>query len=179
VESKGNRGVRGEGGMLKRLFYGGPPIGVLHEEYAKKGRVDDKAPVRASYEVLIEAPVERVWGLLSDVPGWGNWNPEVHDVRLDSRVEADARFEWRNGKARIRSRFAVVGAEREIAWTGVSSGAKAVHRHVLEPAGPGVTRVFSEESMAGPLLVLFFDGAKLQAGMEEWLATLKTAAEGR
>jgi len=179
VESKGNRGVWAEGGMLKRLFYGGPPIGVLHEEYAKKGRVDDEAPVKASYEVLIEAPVERVWGLLSDVPGWGNWYPDVHDVRLDSGVEADARFDWRNGKARIRSRFAVVDAEREIAWTGVSSGAKAVHRHVLEPAGPGVTRVFSEESMAGPLLVLFFDGAKLQAGMEEWLATLKTAAEGR
>ena len=50
---------------------------------------------------------------------------------------------------------------------------------MLEPAGPGVTRVFSEESMAGPLLVLFFDGVKLQAGMEEWWATLKTAAEGR
>jgi len=33
--------------------------------------------------------------------------------------------------------------------------------------------------MAGPLLVLFFDGAKLRAGMEEWLAALKTAAEGR
>ena len=179
MESAGNRGVWGEGGMLKRLFYGGPPIGVLHEEYAKKGRVDDEAPVKASYEVLIEAPVERVWGLLSDVTGWGNWYPDVYDVRLDSGVEADARFHWRKGKARIRSRFAVVDAEREIAWTGVSLGTKAVHRHVLESAGPGVTRVFSEESMAGPLLVLFFDGVKLRAGMEEWLAALKTAAEGR
>jgi hypothetical protein len=56
MESAGNRGVWGEGGMLKRLFYGGPPIGVLHEQYAKKGRVDDEAPMKASYEVLIEAP---------------------------------------------------------------------------------------------------------------------------
>ncbi|MDP9487037.1 MAG: SRPBCC family protein [Actinomycetota bacterium] len=179
VESAGNRGVRGEGGMLERLFYGGPPIEVLHEEYAKKGRVDAEALVKASHEVLIEAPVERVWGLLSDVAGWGTWYPDVHDVRLDSGVEADARFDWRNGKARIRSRFAVVDAGREITWTGVSSGAKAVHRHMLEPTGDGATRVFSEESMAGPLLILFFDGAKLRAGMEGWMAALKTAAEGR
>ena len=48
MESAGNRGVWGEGGMLKRLCYSGPPIGVLHEEYAKKGRVDDEAPVKAS-----------------------------------------------------------------------------------------------------------------------------------
>ena len=161
TESASKGGVRGEGRILRRLFYGGPTIEVLHEEYAKKGRIDAEAPVKASHEVLIEAPVERVWWLLSDVAGWGTWYPDVHDVRLDSGVEADARFDWRNGKARIRSRFAVVDDEQEITWTGVSSGAKAVHRHVLEPAGDGATRVFSEESMAGPLLVLFFDGAKL------------------
>lgn len=179
TESTGNRGVRGEGGTLKRLFYGGPPMEVLHGEYAKKGHIDVEAPVKASCEVLIEAPAERVWELLCDVPGWGDWNPDVHDVRLGSEVEANAHFTWRNGKAHIRSRFAVVDPGREITWTGVSSGAKAVHRHVLESAGPGATRVFSEESVAGPLLVLFFNGAKLRAGMEGWLDALKRAAEGR
>ena len=165
--------------MLNRLFYGGPSIGVLHEEYAKKGRIDDEAPVKASHEVLIEAPVERVWGLLSDAPGWGAWATDIHDVRVDSTVTVDARFAWANGKARVRSTFAVVDAGRELTWTGVSSGAKAVHRHVLETTDDGATRVFSEESMAGPLLVLFFDGAKLRTGMEEWLTALKTAAEER
>ena len=166
--------------MLNRLFYGGPSIGVLHEEYAKKGRIDAEAPVKASHEVLIEAPVERVWGLLSDAPGWGVWAPGVHDVRIDSTVTADARFAWKNGKARVRSKFAVVDAGRELTWTGVSSGAKAVHRHVLEATDDGgATRVFCEESMAGPLLVLFFDGAKLRTGMEKWLTALKTAAEKR
>jgi hypothetical protein len=31
--------------------------------------------------------------------------------------------------------------------------------------------------MAGPLLVLFYGSAKLQTGIEAWLAGLKTAAE--
>ena len=112
----------GKTGMLKQLFYSGPSIEVLHEEYAKKGRIDEEAPVKASHEIRIEAPVERVWELLSDVPGWGTWYPDVHDVHLDSGVKADARFTWANGKARIKSTFAVVDAEREITRTGVSSG---------------------------------------------------------
>jgi hypothetical protein len=57
--------------MVEQLFYGGPSIGVLHEEYAKKGRIDEKAPITAAYEVRIEAPVERVWELLSNPPGLG------------------------------------------------------------------------------------------------------------
>jgi hypothetical protein len=54
-----------------------------------------------------------------------------------------------------------------------------VDRHVLEATGDAVTRVRCEESMAGPLLVLFYNSAKLQTGMEQWLTSLKTAAEKR
>lgn len=169
--------MQGRIGMLKQLFYGGPSIEVLHEEYAKKGRIDEDAYVKASCEVLIEAPVERVWELLSNTPGWGNWYPDIHNVDLDSPVEADTRFTWKNGNTRISSKFAVVETGRELTWTGVSSGAKAVHRHVLASTEDGATIVFFEESMAGPLLVLFFDSAKLRTGLEKWLTALKSAAE--
>jgi hypothetical protein len=46
--------------MLNKLLYAGPPLRVLHDEYAKKGRIDDKAPVATAYEVHIKAPRERV-----------------------------------------------------------------------------------------------------------------------
>ena len=92
--------------MLKQLFYRGPSIDVLHEEYAKKGRIDARAPVGAAREIRIEAPLGRVWELLVNVPAWGTWDRGVHDVHLDSTVAADARFTWVNGHARIRSRFA-------------------------------------------------------------------------
>ena len=48
-----------------------------------------------------------------------------------------------------------------------------------EATGDAATRVRCEESMAGPLLVLFYSSAKLQTGMEQWLTALKTAAEQR
>lgn len=165
--------------MLRQLFYSGPSIEVLHEEYAKGGRIDGNAPIRASRELRIEAPVDRVWELLADVPAWHTWDAGVHDVHLDSTVAADARCTWANGRARMKSRFAVVDPGRELTWTGTSAGAKAVDRHVLRATDDGATRVYTQESMAGPLLVLFYSSAKLQTGMEQWLAALKTAAERR
>jgi len=103
----------------------------------------------------------------------------VSRVRLPAGVAVDAPFTWANGRSRIRSRFAVVDAGRELTWTGVSGGARAVHRHVLRPAAGGATELASEESMAGPLLTLFHDGAKLDRGTAGWLAAVKAAAESR
>ena len=164
---------------MNQLLYRGPSIEALHQQYAKRERIDTRAPVTAAYEVEIDAPVQRVWDLLADPRAWPSFAPSVHDVHLDAPVAADTRFTWANGRSRMKSRFAVVDPGREITWTGVSSGFKAVHRHLLEAAGPASTRVRSEESMAGPLLVLFYGSAKLQTGMESWLNGLKATAERR
>lgn len=59
----------------------------------------------------------------------------------------------------------------------MSSGFKVVHRHLLEATDGGGTRVRCEESMAGPLLVLFYNSAKLQAALRTWLTALKAGAE--
>jgi uncharacterized protein YndB with AHSA1/START domain len=160
-----------------QLLYRGPSIEDLHQRYAKQERIDPRAPVSAAYQVEIDAPVQRVWELLASPRNWPSFAAEVHDVHLDGPVTADTRFTWANGRARMTSRFAVVDPGREITWTGVSSGFKAVHRNLLEATGDRGTRVRSEESMAGPLLVLFYRSAKLQAGLEAWLTGLKTAAE--
>jgi carbon monoxide dehydrogenase subunit G len=162
---------------VKQLFYRGPSIDVLHEEYAKQGRVDDRAPVCTSHRVEIDAPVDTVWALLSDPTRWPSWDPGIHDVERADPTAVDARFKWSNGRSRMRSRFAVVEPGREITWTGVAAGAKAVHRNVLTANGSGTTTVISEESMAGPLLSPVMSSTKLHAAMEEWLDALKRAAE--
>lgn len=171
------RGPRKGIEMLHELFYRGPSIDVLHEEYAKQGRVDDRAPVCTSHRVEIDAPVDTVWALLSDPTQWPSWDPGIHDVERAEPTAVDARFTWSNGRARMRSQFAVVEPGQEITWTGVAAGAKAVHRNRLTSDGNGTTTVSSEESMAGPFLGLFMSSAKLHVGMEEWLGALKRAAE--
>ncbi|MCX5206179.1 SRPBCC family protein [Streptomyces sp. NBC_00237] len=166
--------------MLKRLLYRGPSMEVLHEEYAKKGRLDERAPLSGAYEIRIEAPLERVWTLLSEPANWPSIDPAIHGVTVESSsggAEVDARFTWVNGRNRIRSRFAVIDPGKELVWTGLAAGAKAVHRHVLEATDDGATLVRTEESMGGPLLVLFFSDAKLHRVLEKWLKGLKKAAE--
>jgi len=53
--------------MFSQLLYRGPSIEVLHDRYAKQGRIDDQAPVTTSYEIHIDAPVQRVWELLTHI----------------------------------------------------------------------------------------------------------------
>ena len=149
-------------GTWRRLFYTGPSTDVLYEDYARRGRIDELAPISARCETIIDAPIERVWELLSHPQRWEQFASEVRDVRLDDGVVEGGRFTWRNGKTKLSSRFAVVDPGHELTWIGTALGSKAVHRHLLAPTNDDRTRLISEESMAGPLLVLFFSSAKLR-----------------
>jgi uncharacterized membrane protein len=164
---------------MPQLLYRGPGIDGLHEEYAKQGRIDERAPVRATYDVDIEAPIQRVWDLLANPPEWPSFASHIRDVHFDGAMKVDARFTWVTGGRRLESTFAVVDPDREITWTGVTSGVKVVHRHLLDATSDTTTHVRCEESMAGLLLVLFYNSAKLQADLERWLVALKAAAEQR
>ncbi|MEU4395573.1 SRPBCC family protein [Kribbella sp. NPDC023855] len=164
--------------MTNSLFYTGPSIAVLHEEYAKKSRIDDRAAIQGRREITVAAPIERVWEKLSDVASWDtNLEPGVKDIQLDDGVTVDGRFTRVKGGAKMKARFAVVEAPREIAWTGAAFGAKVVHRFTLEATDDNTTRVVVEESMAGPLFGLLFNNKKLDAVLTESLTTLKQASE--
>lgn len=164
---------------MSHLLYRGPALEVLHEEYAKQGRIDDRAPVLASSCVDIDAPVARVWKILGAVLDWPTVDPAISKVQLPAGVEVDAPFAWVNAGARIKSRFAVVSRDSELTWTGVSFGARAVHRHIIRETPGGGTQLESAESMAGPLLTLMFSSSKLNGGMTRWLTAIKAAAETR
>ena len=96
-------------------------------------RTDPDAPIFATHHVVIDAPVERVWEVLSHPDGWTGVDPTIRNVRLEGGVVEGARFTWRNGKAKLASRFAVVDPGHELTWTGHVMGSKVVHRHVLDP----------------------------------------------
>ncbi len=163
--------------MMSNLLYRGPVIGDLHEDYAKKRILDEKAPVRAVAKISIAAPVEKVWQLISEIDRWPSWNAAVREVRVDGEVAVDTPFSWVNGKSRIRSTLAVVDPLNEITWSGISAGVRAVHRNTLERAQDGTVLVTSQESMSMPFLPLVFSSAKLHTGLNDWLTALKRAAE--
>ncbi|ABD12618.1 hypothetical protein CcI156_20170 [Frankia sp. CcI156] len=163
--------------MTSNLLYRGPGIAELHEEYAKKRVLDEKAPVKAAAEISVAAPTEKVWRLISEIDRWPAWNPAVRDVQVHGGVAVDTSFIWVNGKSRVRSTLAVVDPLHEITWSGVSAGIKAVHRNVLERTPDGTVRVTSMESMSMPFLGLIFSSTKLRSGLNDWLTALRQAAE--
>jgi hypothetical protein len=146
-----------------RLFYRGPSSDVLHEDYAKGGRIDSAAPVTACHEVFVDAPIDRVWDVLSDADGWATVNPDIRHVRLDSAVAPDSRFRWVNGRTRLKSRFAVVDAGHELTWT--RPGVKVVIATRSRRPATVEPRLFRRESLAGPhpAVALVFSGGKLQS----------------
>ncbi|WP_069814594.1 SRPBCC family protein [Streptomyces sp. TP-A0874] len=172
---------------MTRMFSFGPPLGELRRDYALRGRTDPDAPVRAAAEERIDAPVERVWELLAGLSGWPAWNPSIKSVAVVGEESADGPtatpvacgtgFTWVNNGMRIRSQIAVAEPCRELSWTGVTLGIRAVHRNTFEELPDGGTMVRSEESMSAPLLALLFSSGKLERELSTLLGRLKAAAE--
>jgi hypothetical protein len=52
-----------------KLFYTGPSLGTLHEQYARKSRIDQPAPLISVASITIGAPGPAVWEIISDVAG--------------------------------------------------------------------------------------------------------------
>ncbi|MER5642853.1 hypothetical protein ABT095_38720 [Kitasatospora sp. NPDC002227] len=103
--------------------------------------------------------------------------PGYRLLSLDEGVAVDARFVWAIERTRITGRFAVVDPGRELAWTGVAMGVKAIDRLVLTPTGDGATLYRMEGSMAAPLVPLFFSEARLRAQHGQFLRAVKAEAE--
>ncbi|MEV6353985.1 SRPBCC family protein [Streptomyces hydrogenans] len=160
-----------------KLLYRGPALEELHERYAKQRRIDAEAPVTSASEVRIEAPAERVWQILADPAGWSRVLPGRRALELGGGVTEGAPFVWAVGRTVIRSRFAVVDVGRELTWTGLAMGVRAVDRQVLTPTPDGATVLRIEESMAAPLIGLFFTRDRLRGQHEEWIRAVKAAAE--
>ncbi|MFD3454454.1 SRPBCC family protein [Streptomyces sp. NPDC058691] len=160
-----------------KLLYRGPKRQALHDEFAKHRRIDSDAPVVSVSEMRIAAPPERVWRIIADPSGWSSVLPGRRVVRLNNGVSQDAEFVWAMGRTTIKSRFAVVDEGRELTWTGVAMGVKAVDRQVLTATPDGGTVLRIEESMAAPLVRLLISPAKLRAQHGIWLAAVKAAAE--
>lgn len=156
---------------------------VLHgsganlEKLARDGAIQSDAPIKASLNLVIEAPIEKVWTLLTGVNDWPRWQTAIKEAHVEGPVANGTEFSWKIGPAPIHSRFARVVPQAEIAWTGSSLNAHAIHVWKLERIGPNQTRVTTNESMSGFLLTFLYSSRELQVSDQFWLDRLKQEAE--
>ena len=144
---------------------------------AANGQIQENAPVKAASEIVIRAPIEKVWQILTTINEWPNWQSTVSAAHLDGPLEPGTTFTWTNGGAEIKSRIALVQRHEKIGWTGTSYKAHAIHIWSLQPLAYGGTLVRSNESMDGFLLTVFYSSRDLEKSHQIWLQALKHKAE--
>ena len=142
--------------------------------------IDVGAPVRAHQEIDIDAPLETVWRLHTDVSAWPAWQTDITAAHLDGPFQPGASFEWTSYGFTVVSTIYSVAERARVLWGGSSGGITGVHEWVFRETPTGV-RVTTEESFAGAPVDADVSGMQstLDGSLAAWLAHLKAAAEAQ
>lgn len=150
--------------------------------------------MRGRASIDIRATPQRVWDLLADITQMGRWSPECYrcewiDGSTAATVGARFRGHNRSGAIRWSNVSEIIEAERGVALAWLMGGSEKRYsewRYTFEPIDGGVrvTETFQSlrHTLLGRLGGLVLGGEargqrRLQAGVEETLRRLKTAAE--
>ena len=147
------------------------------EVLASNGQIDNHAAVKASSEIFIAAPTDKVWSLLVGIDEWSKWQPNITSAKIAGPVSKGTECKWTTGGTKIASRLALVKPGEELAWTGTALHATAIHVWQLRAAPSGGTLVSTKESMQGFMLKLFYSSKDLEKAQKAWLDALKREAE--
>jgi uncharacterized protein YndB with AHSA1/START domain len=158
--------IEGCGASLDRL-----------NKLAASGSIDENAPVVVHLQIEIAAPPAKVWKLLVNASAWPAWQKQIETVALSGPIGPGRSFTWNAGGLTIHSQVQFFDPELRLAWTGTALTAKAVHVWELVPEPFAHTLVKVKESMDGAWMAAIYPSKKLAGTAEEWLVSLKRAAE--
>ena len=135
-------------------------------------------------EIVIDAPPERVWAVLTDFAAYPEWNPFIR--RISGELREGAKLEVRIAPPGARATtfkptVRALERNRELRWLGrllVPGIFDGEHSLLIEPRERGRSRFVMSERFSG-LLVGFFKGtlAKTEVGFEQMNAALKARVE--
>ena len=111
-------------------------------------------------ELDIDAPIEEVWSVLSDIENWESWNPVVPKIQARKQLGGGVRFEIHvpPGKPlKLAAKFLAWEENREMAWGGGIPGVfSGNHYFRLEPRDAGGCRIIHGEDFRGLVPLLLF-----------------------
>ena len=140
--------------------------------------VNSNAPVKSKGEIIIEAPVEKVWQVLTTINDWPSWQSEVTESILNGELKEGAEFKWKAGGLSFSSKIHTNHRLKEFGWTGKTFGASAIHNWFFSEEN-GKTVIKVEESLQGVFPKLFknYFQKNLDNGIQANLNDLKRASE--
>lgn len=140
--------------------------------------IDETAPVIVRLSTVIDAPLERIWALHTDINAWAAWNADVDHAELDGPLLPGSSFRWKTHGLDITSTVRELVPGERLVWGGPANGIEGVHVWTFEQTGNQVT-VHTEESWAGAPVDAAVEQLQqaLEHSLTSWLASLKYRAE--
>ncbi|BAL93154.1 hypothetical protein AMIS_79340 [Actinoplanes missouriensis 431] len=140
--------------------------------------VDKNAAVVVEHEIRIEAPIDRVWALHTDVNGWTGWQTDVDTAYAEGPLQAGATFHWTTAGLSIASTVYAIDAPHRILWGGPAQGITGIHEWTFTADGDA-TIVRTAESWDGNPVRADTENLRqaLDASIASWLELLRKTAE--
>ena len=136
-------------------------------------------------EIVIAAPSESIWAILTDFAAYPDWNPFIRHI--SGKLETGARLEVElappgSRAMTIRPTLREVQPVRTLRWlgqVGLPGLFDGEHNFQIEQLADGRVRFVQSERFSGVLvpLVMPFIGASTQQGFEAMNTALKERAE--
>ena len=134
--------------------------------------------------IQINAPIDFVWDVLTEVEKYGEWNPFTPQVRTDFKIGSPAHLLVRMGPTKMKITESVCAFEepRLIAWS-KEFGARrllfAMREQHLEPVNETSCRYHNTDRLTGVLAALVFlcFGGYMRRGFSDVGLGLKRYAE--
>ena len=143
--------------------------------YAKEGKINENASIRDRHSIIINAPIKRVWEVLSNINEWPDWYEGIKSASCD-KVVVGATFDRALKNTHLHSSFQLVNEPTLLAWIEKSKMVRAIHVWNLE-AADDQTIVTVEKSIEGFLIPVFNRQSKVHDDLLAWIVALKAEAE--
>ncbi|MFF5217700.1 SRPBCC family protein [Micromonospora sp. NPDC000442] len=140
--------------------------------------VDKNAAVVVQHEIRIEAPIDRVWALHTDVNGWTGWQTDVDTAYVEGPLQAGTTFHWTTAGLSIASTVYAIDAPYRILWGGPAQGITGIHEWTFTADGDATVVRTAESWDGNPVRA---DTQNLRQALDysivSWLELLRKTAE--
>jgi Polyketide cyclase / dehydrase and lipid transport len=126
----------------------------------RHGTIAPSTPLPIEGSVELEIPVERMWQVFLDVPGWPRWNPCIWRARVrgDGELRLGASLVWAFNPIRRRYLYKMPATAEivefepadRVTWEARVPGFHALHSYRFADLGAGRSRFGSWEVAEGP-----------------------------
>lgn len=142
--------------------------------------INQNAPVKSTSTIEINASIDSVWKILTEINEWPSWQQNVTEAALNGELIEGTEFVWKANGLSFRSEIHTMVPKQMFGWTGKTFGASAVHNWRFETTNKS-TIVNVEESLQGvfPRVFKNYFQKNLNQSVITNLSELKIASESR